>query len=358
VSTTPRTKQVLELVLDEHAAHVEVGAPFVAVEAQQVVAALGDEEQGLELHRGVHADVQGAQGAFGVQGEELVELLVLLGGDVELGLAPQGGHGVHALAVHEDGEGDEVGVALDDPLDGLGVGVFFDHVRLELDRDGRAPGTFFGGADLVGAAAVRGPLHRRLAGGEGLGGEGDLLGHHVHGVEAHAEAADEAVQGLLLLFGLAQELGGAGVGDGADVVHDLLLGHAHAGVGHGEGPGFFVRVDADLQVQVRVGDLGPAAGLEADFLQGVRGVGDQFAQEDLAVGVQGVDQDIEELADFGLELVGGAGFGHGFLLGYGTRGRAPAEAGGKRGRARRRPELVVLGLIGGRGSPHRIRGVS
>ncbi len=304
-------QQVLDLVLDEHAAHVEVRAPLVAVDPEQVVAALGDEEQGLELHRGVHGDVQGPQGALGVQGQKLVELLVLFVLDVELGLAPQGGHGVDPLVVHEDGEGDEVGVALDDLLDALGVGVLPGHVVLELDGDRGPAGPSIGRAEVVGAAPVRGPQHGVFSGLEGPGGQGDLLGDHVHGVEADAEAADEGVEGLAFFFGLAEECGGAGGGDGADVLHDLVFGHAHAGVGDGQGSSFLVRGDADLQGQLRVGDLGAAACLEADFLQGVGGVGGQLAQEDLPVGVQGVHEDIEQLSDFGLEFVCGAVFGHG-----------------------------------------------
>ena len=47
------------------------------------------------------------------------------------------------------------------------------------------------------------------------------------------------------------------------------------------------------------------------LLEGVRGVGDQLADEYLAVGVKGVDDDVEELLYLGLEL---SGFG--FLFGH------------------------------------------
>ena len=49
------------------------------------------------------------------------------------------------------------------------------------------------------------------------------------------------------------------------------------------------------------------------FLQGVGGVGDQLADEDLLLRVERVDDDIEQLLDLGLEfegLGGGGGRGH------------------------------------------------
>ncbi len=48
------------------------------------------------------------------------------------------------------------------------------------------------------------------------------------------------------------------------------------------------------------------------LLQRIGGVGHQLAHEDLAVGVERVDDDVEKLADFGLELVLG-----GFFVGHG-----------------------------------------
>ncbi len=100
--------EVLVLALDEHTADVEVEAPVLVVEAHEVLALLRDEAQGAELHRRVDAGVQHVHGLFFVIGEEGVKFLVLFLGDLELGLAPQGGHGVGAFAIHQDGEADEV----------------------------------------------------------------------------------------------------------------------------------------------------------------------------------------------------------------------------------------------------------
>jgi len=55
------------------------------------------------------------------------------------------------------------------------------------------------------------------------------------GIESHAELADESAVLALVAGELAQELGGAGAGDGAEIVDQLRLIHADAVVGDGEG---------------------------------------------------------------------------------------------------------------------------
>jgi hypothetical protein len=59
--------------------------------------------------------------------------------------------------------------------------------------------------------------------------------------------------------------------------------------------------------------LGVAQCLNAQLVQGVGRIGDQLAQEDLLVAVQGVDHQLEQFPDFGLEtqrlfLFGSGGF--------------------------------------------------
>jgi hypothetical protein len=40
-----------------------------------------------------------------------------------------------------------------------------------------------------------------------------------------------------------------------------------------------------------------------ELVEGVRGVADELAEEDLGVRVEGVDDELKELGDFGLELL-------------------------------------------------------
>ena len=70
-------------------------------------------------------------------------------------------------------------------------------------------------------------------------------------------------------------------------------------------PAAGVRIDADAELagpgasSAAVGD-----GREAQPVAGIGGVGDQLAQEDLPVAVQGVDHELQQLAHLGLEAVG------------------------------------------------------
>ena len=96
--------------------------------------------------------------------------------------------------------------------------------------------------------------------------------------------------------------------DGAEVFDQLLAIHADAVVGDGQRAGLVVGGDADLAL---AGELGVRQGQETPLVEGVGGIGDQLAQEDLAVGVDRVDHHVEEFFDFGLEL---HMFGHGISL--------------------------------------------
>jgi hypothetical protein len=267
------------------------------------------EKQGVELHRSVHGDVHVRQGFGVVIGQEGVKLLVLLGRDLEFRLAPERGHGVHPFAVDQDGEGDEIGMALDDLLDQLRVRELGRQVGLEPHEDARAArGVRRSLGDGVGALPVRGPDLGRGAGLGASGGHLHRIRDHVHGVEAHAETADEVVQtrGAAVVLGLghaAGELGRARVGDGADVLDQFLSGHADAVVGHRQGLGLGVQIDADGRGRV-LGRVLAGRGGEALLVQCVGGVGDELAEEDFLVGVEGMDQDFEKLFDFRLEFEG------------------------------------------------------
>ena len=96
--------------------------------------------------------------------------------------------------------------------------------------------------------------------------------------------------------------------DGAEVFDELLARHADAGIGDGERSRRLVRRDFD-------GEL--ALGLEhglfrelrvAELFERVARVGDELAQEDILVLVDGVRDDVEHLFDFRLKCVRGRRF--------------------------------------------------
>lgn len=77
--------ELLVFTLDEHAAGVEIQPPVLAVRAEVVLGDVGNEQQGVELHRSVHGQVQHIERIFLVVGQELVKFVVLFLLDGELG---------------------------------------------------------------------------------------------------------------------------------------------------------------------------------------------------------------------------------------------------------------------------------
>ena len=82
---------------------------------------------------------------------------------------------------------------------------------------------------------------------------------------------------------------------------EVFLVHADAGVGEGEGLGSFVEFEVDAGIEGQVLEVLVGEGEVAQLVERVGGVRDQFAQEDLGVRVERVDDELEELGDFGFK---------------------------------------------------------
>ena len=132
------------------------------------------------------------------------------------------------------------------------------------------------------------------------GNDSDLLRHHERGIEAHTELADN-IDVVALVLRL--EIQRAGLGDGAQILFQLLFGHADAVIRHGEGAAVLVHRQVDLQIVLVDADGGVGQALEIPLVAGVGGVGDQLAQKDLPVGVNGIDHQVQQLFALGLELM-------------------------------------------------------
>jgi hypothetical protein len=133
------------------------------------------------------------------------------------------------------------------------------------------------------------------------------------GVETDAELADQV--GILRRISgqLRQELAGAGAGDGADIGNHFIARHADAVIGNRHRARLRVEADADPQFAVAFQQRLVGQRLEAQLVAGIRGVGYQFAQENLLVAVQRVDHQLQQLFDLGLKtqrlFLGGLGHG-------------------------------------------------
>ena len=144
--------------------------------------------------------------------------------------------------------------------------------------------------------------------------EHDAIGHHEARVEAHPELADQLGSHLpLLIAHRLEELARAGAGDGPDVLaRRRLAAHADAVVPHGQRALRSASASRRISSSPSRLQLGPRDRLEAQLVQRVGGVGDELAQEDVLVGVERVDHEVQQLPDLGLELVPlGRGRAHG-----------------------------------------------
>mmetsp|Transcript_30392 Transcript_30392/g.88880 ORF Transcript_30392/g.88880 Transcript_30392/m.88880 type:complete len:365 (+) Transcript_30392:853-1947(+) len=216
---------------------------------------------------------------------------------------------------HIDGEFNELRIPLEQLLN-LAAFHVLQGVVLEMEDDARTRrfdrvvgSVVVGNGKLLSGGGL--PLELRRSGLHGLGNDLDLVGDEVGGVEANTELANEVdvVDGPLA-EGL-DEVARAGLGDAAEVVDELVAGHADAAVLDGNGAGVGVGPDLDLGLDGRgtvVGD-----GKKSPLITGIGGVGYQFAQEDVLVGIQTVDDEVHHPPDLGLEL-------ELFLLGFGGRG--------------------------------------
>ncbi len=94
---------------------------------------------------------------------------------------------------------------------------------------------------------------------------------------------------------------------------EFFLVHANPGVGDGEGLRGLIEREVDARRIDAIADerlvLVFGEREVTKLVESVGGVGDEFAEEDLGMGVEGVNDELEELGDFGLEFL----LGHDFL---------------------------------------------
>jgi len=148
--------------------------------------------------------------------------------------------------------------------------------------------------DLVLAVTIGGPVDpvvRAITGAPRV--HLDTIGDDERGIEPNTELANEL--GVLLLVsghGVKEALRPR-ARDGAQVFHDLIARHAHAIVTDRDRARVLVDPNTNGQFRVVLKQRLILDGLEAQLIRGVRGVGDEFAQEDLAAGIQRIDHEVQ-----------------------------------------------------------------
>ena len=162
------------------------------------------------------------------------------------------------------------------------------------------------GLHSVAVLAVGGPAPGLLA-PVGPGGDGHLIGHHKGRVEAHAELSDDVHIALALAGVLGGhvffKLEGTALGDGAQIFLQFVMGHADAVVRDGQGTGDLIGGEGDLELVPLHPHLVVGEGFVGQLVNGVAGVGDELPQENLLMGVDGVDHQVQQPVGFGLKFL-------------------------------------------------------
>ena len=130
----------------------------------------------------------------------------------------------------------------------------------------------------------------------------DPVGDHERRIEPDSELPDQREVGLFP--GIArkgfEKLARPAVGNGSQVSHQLIVGHADAVIPDDQLALRLSRVDHDLErARFAVGLLGERD--VAHLVERIRCVGNQLADRDLAALVKGMRKEVEKLLDLGLE---------------------------------------------------------
>ncbi len=309
--------QLHPLIGDEDALHIQLHpAPALGVKQVERLDA-GDEEQAGIFHRALGLVMQHGPWLLGAVGQVAVEFLVLRVGDFGFRSRPDSDGAVErvgdALDIRQgDGKTDMVGIGLDDMAELMAVDILF-RIGLHMQGDGGAADGSAAGLDLVLAQPVRFPQPYFITAGLAAF-NGDFIGHHEAGIEPHAELADE-VDVLVVIP--RQKLRGAGFGDGAEMVDQIVAVHADAGVFDADGAGFFIERDMDFQFGLVAVKPAVSERRVAQLVAGVGCIADQLAQKNIAVGIESVNHQVQHARCFGGEAAGFIGGGGGFFLGGG-----------------------------------------
>jgi hypothetical protein len=204
-------------------------------------------------------------------------------------------------------------VLLDNLLDPLLLEVLLQVVLHEELHGGTSAETFTLGVLGDGEGSTGGRLPNVLLVVVVLGGDLHLLGDKVRRVKTDTELTYLSALAKLLDFKQLTNHGdistgreslheclGTGLCDRTEVVDEIGLGHTNTGIPDGEGTLLLVGGDSDKELLLSVEGRGVGKSLVSDLVESIGRVGDQFSKENLLVGVEGVDDQVQKLGDLGL----------------------------------------------------------
>ena len=313
---------------DQHAAHIKLVAPFARRIEQIERARAGNEGEDSIFVAALGAPVEGQSGLVELAGKAPIKFGVFLGRHLGFGVGPDRRAVADAALFgaefldEVDRHRDRAGMVADDALERPGLEEFLRGVDEVKRHAGPALRRVFERERRDGerAFAVRRPAPRLLSPGAARV-DGHFVRDHERRIEADAELAYEGGGFLARVLGreLVEEGLGAGAGDGAKPLGQVFAGHADAVVREGQGLGVGIDRDLDRERSAILDQFGPGDQFVAQLLAGVGGVGDELADENLAVGIDRMDHEIQQARNVGLEALRAHGFA-GRGLGVGGQG--------------------------------------
>ena len=96
------------------------------------------------------------------------------------------------------------------------------------------------------------------------------------------------------------EFEGTGSGDRAQIVFQFLFIHTDTVIADGYDPLFLIHVDVDLRIFIHGGKI--CQGNDVSLIQRIGSVGDQFSQEDIGIGIDGIRHHVQQTFRFCLKL--------------------------------------------------------
>ena len=339
-------QQLLTVIHDHHTGGIKLQAAFEILGVVVIGRLAGDIQQCLEGHGSLGAGVNHPQGLVVVEELLPVEGLIFLIGHVLLVPLPDGHHGIDGFPfgvlfilrllrlfglllpalggfflvlllilfrllhlagfgnLHADGVADIIGILLNQIsqlvlVQEFGV-ILVVGIWLQGHDDvgtGGIPLRRFNG---IAVRTVAGPLPCGIL-AVFSGNHGDGRSHHKRGIESHAELADNVDIVLLLHFLLKVQR--TGLADGAQILLHLFPGHTDAVIGHGDGAVVLVAGNGDGKIIPVQAHLVIGQGGVGQLVDGVGSVGDDLPQENLLMGVDGVDHQIQKPLGLRFELL-------------------------------------------------------
>ena len=227
---------------------------------------------------------------------ETVEFVVFLFLDLVLAASPKRLNGVQMLAVELDVERYKTRVPLHDILKAVGFRKLPGFV-LELQRNFGPARQIPHWSNLIPTRAFTRPLPALFLRKIRSAVDRDALGRHEARIESNTELTNQFGVRLLVFRQLLQKRLGARMRDRAQIFHQFTMGHADPSVGKCDGTRRFIGRQSDRRSQFGLKN-GNTRGLgETKFFTGIRSIRYELPDKDFLIGVEGVNDNIQQLLD-------------------------------------------------------------